>query len=311
MTSTYTFKMGMFLDECGLPLDQAAELAQELGASYAEFFVSNDELTEQYAARCRRFLDAAGLQVHACGASPNPLKLIHLDEIALADIPSHPEFVHDMDLLHRSIPFAKTVGSPHVLVQGFAWPGEYQNGARVSPTWQQRYATGGGEISETALDKLAKAFGLVADLAEREDINIAIGMMPWNYTNTSRNFRRIMERVGSPRLRCKWGPADNYNAGEHDTITTGYRNLKPYLTSLHLKDVHVVDGPGLEFEYRPIGTGDPDYAALFRTFAQDHTDIVIAVATHYIPPNGTRADAMRTNYANTLRLAHQALAATP
>ena len=47
MTSTYTFKMGMFLDECGLPLDQAAELAQELGAGYAEFFVSHEELTEE------------------------------------------------------------------------------------------------------------------------------------------------------------------------------------------------------------------------------------------------------------------------
>ena len=70
MTSTYTFKMGMFLDECGLPLDQAAELAQELGASYAEFFVSHEELTAEYAAHCRRVLDAAGLQAHACGTSP-------------------------------------------------------------------------------------------------------------------------------------------------------------------------------------------------------------------------------------------------
>ena len=56
MTSTYTFKMGMFLDECGLPLGQAAELAQELGASYAEFFVSHEELTAEYAAQCRRVL---------------------------------------------------------------------------------------------------------------------------------------------------------------------------------------------------------------------------------------------------------------
>ena len=308
MASTYSFKMGVFLNESGLPLDQAAPFAQELGAGYAEFFVPADELNESYAVYCRRLLDDAGLQAHAVGGSPNPLKLIHIDEIALADLPSHPEFVHDMELIRRSIPFAKAVGSPNVLVQGFAWPGEYQNGARVSPTWPERYAAGGGEIPEAELDKLAKAFGIVADLAEREDINIAIGMMPWNYTNTSRNFRRIMERVGSPRLKCKWGPADNYNAGEHDTVTTGYQNLKPYLTSLHLKDVHVVDGPGLEFEYRPIGTGDPDYAALFRTFAQDHTDIVIAVATHFRLPGDTGPKTLRLNYANTLELAQQAQA---
>lgn len=307
MARTYSFKIAAFLDECGLPFAAAAKLAQDLGASHAEFFVGQDELTMEYGTHCRRVLDAAGLQAHAVGSSPNPLKLIHLDEIALEDLPTHPEFVHDLGLIRRAIPFAKEVGSPNVLVQGFAWPGEYQNGKKVSPTWRQRYATGGGQIPEQELEKLAKAFGIVADLADGEGIDIAIGMMPWNYTSCSRNFRQIMERVDSPRLKCKWGPADNYNAGEHDTITNGYLNLKPYLTSLHLKDVHVVDGPGLEFDYRPIGTGDPDYAALFKTFARDHTDIVIAVATHYIPAGGTRVDAMRTNYANTLRLVDEAL----
>ena len=116
----------------------------------------------------------------------------------------------------------------------------------------------------------------------------------------------MMDRVGSARLRCRWGPADNYNSGEVDTVTTGYQNLKPYLTSLHLKDLHVIDGPACTFEYVPIGTGDVDYAALFRTFAQDHTDIVIAVATHFQLPGDTRPNTMRLNYANTIKLAEQA-----
>lgn len=88
----------------------------------------------------------------------------------------------------------------------------------------------------------------MAKLAERHDTDIAMGMMPWNYTNTSHNFRRIMDRVGSPRLRCRWGPSDNYNSGEADTVTASYQRLKPYLTSLHLKDIHVSDGPACKFE---------------------------------------------------------------
>ena len=71
----------------------------------------------------------------------------------------------------------------------------------------------------------------------------------------------------------------------------------------------MLDGPGLEFEYGPIGSGDVDYAELFRTFARDRTDIVIAVATHYQLPGDTKANAMRLNYANTLDLTKQALAA--
>ena len=59
----------------------------------------------------------------------------------------------------------------------------------------------------------------------------------------------------------------------------------------------------------PIGTGDVDYPGLFRTFARDRTDIVIGVGTHFQPPGGTQADAMRINYRNTLRLTEQAVQA--
>ncbi|MGH2355637.1 MAG: TIM barrel protein [Chloroflexota bacterium] len=138
----------------------------------------------------------------------------------------------------------------------------------------------------------------------------AIGMMPWNYTNTGRNFCRIMERVGSAHLRCKWGPADSYNSGEHDTVGTTYRLLRPYLTSIHLKDAHVLDGAACRFQYVPTGTGDVPYAALFEQFARDRTDAVIAVATHYRVPDAPPETAMRTNIQNTRRLMAQGLAAT-
>lgn len=311
MGSTYTFKMGIFFDETGLPFERAAQLGHELGARYAEYFLPPEQLNEQYAHHCRRVLDDAGLQTHAVGSRPNPFKQVHIDQIELAALPTHPEFTHDLDLVRRAMDFARAVGAPNALASGFAWPGEFQRERRVSPTWPQRYATGGGIIPLAELDKLAKAFTIVAELADRHDINVAISVHPWEYANTSRNYCRIVERVGSPRLKAKWGPADAYNCGERDTVTTGYLNLRPYLTSLHLKDLRVLDGPACRFEYVPVGTGDVDYAALFRSFARDHTDIVIAVATHFRPPGGTLADAMRLNYANTLRLAEQALGAAP
>lgn len=59
----------------------------------------------------------------------------------------------------------------------------------------------------------------------------------------------------------------------------------------------------------PIGTGDVNYAALFRTLARDHTDIVVSVATHYQLPGGTKIDTMHCNYANPLQLVEQAQAA--
>ena len=197
MSSTYAFKMGMFFDETGLPFEQAAALAQELGARYTEFFVHPDQLTAQYATHCRRVLDDAGLQAHAMGSAPNPFKQIHIDQIALDELPTNPEFTHDLGLARRSMEFAQIVGAPNVLVSGFAWPGEFQNGRRVSPTWPQRYAAGGGIIPPAELDKLAKAFTIIAELAEGQDMNVAISVHPWEYANTSRNYRRIVERVNS------------------------------------------------------------------------------------------------------------------
>ena len=204
MVQANAFKLGLFLDETGEPFERAVEVAQELGAGYAEFFVRDaNDLTETKAAIYRRRLDECGLRAHAVGFSPNPFKTIHLDQIALQDVPTHANFRHDMDVLRRSMDFAGIVGSPNVLVQRFAWPGEYEGSRRVSPTWSQRYAGGGGAILPAELEKLARAFGTVADLAERHNVDVAIGMMPWNYTNTSRNFVRIMKRVGSPRLRAR------------------------------------------------------------------------------------------------------------
>ena len=89
-------------------------------------------------------------------------------------------------------------------------------------------------------------------------------------------------------------------------LNTGYENLKPYLTSLHLKDTRTIDGPSCKFEWCELGTGDPDYAALFRTFARDRHDVLIAVAAHYAPPGGTPADGVGINHRKALELAKAA-----
>ena len=51
---------------------------------------------------------------------------------------------------------------------------------------------------------------MFADRAEKYDVDIAFLMMQWNCGNTSRNFRRIVEAVGSRRFKALWCPADSY-----------------------------------------------------------------------------------------------------
>jgi sugar phosphate isomerase/epimerase len=254
----YEFKMGVHLNETALPFEEAVGLAQELGARYVEYSVPPEELTEKHAAYCKRILDDAGLQTHVVGCTPPPFKILHIDEVEHAELPTHSEFVRDLDNLRRSMAFGKFVGAPQAQCSGFAWPGEFHKFERPSPTWSKRYAADGGIIPPAELEKIVEAFRIVADLADEHDIDVLLMVHPWEYVNTSRHYLEIVTPLDSPRFKAKWCPGDAMLSVESDTVTTGYENLRLYLTSLHLKDTRTIDGPSCKFEWCELGTGDPD-----------------------------------------------------
>ena len=80
--------------------------------------------------------------------------------------------------------------------------------------------------------------------------------------------------------------------------TAGFKNIQPYLHSLHLKDLRVIDGLHLNFKYTPIGEGDTDYLTILRNMRLYKTDAVLAVAAHFTAPSGLGVDAVRINFNN-------------
>ncbi len=172
------------------------------------------------------------------------------------------------------------LGLDAVNVFSFLWPGEIPN----KVTWPMRWMTRGGIIADADMDKLTQAFSIVAEMAERHDFDVAVSMMPWNYTNTTGNFRRLAESVGSRRIKAMWGPADNTNCGELDVATAGFTNMRPYIYGVHLKDLRVKDGLKLEFDYCPIGEGDVDYLTVLRNLRDHNLDVYLSVSTHFTPP---------------------------
>ena len=95
-----------------------------------------------------------------------------------------------------------------------------------------------------------------------------------------------------------WHPSDNLTSGEFDSATAGFMNIRPFLHSLHAKDLRVIDGLNLNFEYCPIGEGDVDYITVLRNLREHRIDAVFAVATHFTLPNSDGADTMRINFEN-------------
>ncbi|MBI3682676.1 MAG: sugar phosphate isomerase/epimerase [Acidobacteria bacterium] len=307
----YRFKLGLYLPELDLPFDQALDTANEIGAKYVWFNQLKGEtpvsaMTDAEADRMAERVARRGLEICVLNAG-NPFKEIHLADLELKTLADHPLFGAQFHDLTRSMQIARRLGIRAVGAFTFAWPGEYSAG---KPTWPMRWMTRGGVMSAAEVEKWLKAFGLVAEQAERLGVDVALSMMPWNYTNTTGNFRRLVEKLGSRRMKVMWGPADNWNSGEWDVATAGFENVRPYLCGLHLKDLHVIDGLNLKFEYRPLGEGDVDYVTILRKVREHRLDVVLSVSTHFLPPSGSREEAMRINFENLRGLIRKAEAAS-
>ncbi len=295
----YRFKLGMYLPELGLPFDESLAKAKKIGAEYVWFNRLQGEpdvarMSDAEVDRMGKRVDRHGLKIFLLNAG-NPFKTIHLTDLSVKTMAEHPAFRKELDDLTRSMQIAARLKVKTVGAFTFAWPGEYSAG---KPTWPMRWLTRGGVIADVDMEKLVRAFSLVGERAERYDVDVALSMMPWNYTNTTGNFRRVAEAVGSRRIKVMWGPADNMNSGEWDVATAGFRNVRPYLHGLHIKDLHVFDGQRLKFEYRPFGAGDVDYATILRALRRHRSDAVLSMSTHFRPPSGSRVEAMEINMAN-------------
>ena len=298
--SDYRFKLGMYIGELRLPFAESMAKAKEIGAKYIWYNSSQsttgqmaeigDEEIKQMEDLCAQY----DLEIFAISPS-SCFKQVHLAELEAGKLMEHAEFRRDFDNTVRAMQVAKHLGTAAVSIFSFAWPGEYTAG---KPTWPMRWMTRGGIISEQDMEKLVEAFSMLVEEAERYEVDLALGMMPWNFTNTTGNFRRIAEAVGSKRLKVMWGPADNMNCGETDAVTAGFANVRPYLHGMHIKDLRVNDGIRLDFDYCPIGEGDVDFLTVLRNLRDHQCDVVLSVATHFTSASGSAEEAMRINYAN-------------
>lgn len=304
---SHAWKIGMYLGELDLPFDESLDTARELGIKYTWFNQLKGErpIAEMTGTEADKMVERVrrrGMEIFVLNAG-NPFKEIHLAELDLKTLPDQPAFRKHLSDLTKSMEIAARHKIPAAGAFTFAWPGEYSAG---KPTWPMRWATRGGIIAAVDEEKWVTAFSIVGERAERLGVDVALSMMPWNYTNTTSNFRRLVEKVGSRRLKVMWGPADNFNSGEADVATSGFANIRPYVHGLHLKDLHVVDGANLKFEYKPLGEGDVDYVTIFRQLRAHRMDVFLSVATHFRPASGSRIEAVRINVANLRRLLDKA-----
>ncbi|MBM3935398.1 MAG: sugar phosphate isomerase/epimerase [SAR202 cluster bacterium] len=293
----------MLLDELKMPFGDAIAAARSLGAEYVWFHdgpgkKSLPQMSGTEVDAIGESLERASLKLLVARAA-SAFKSVHAIDIDPSRVMDNSAYRRDYEDVVRAMEAARRLGVPAVCVFSFAWPGEYTAG---KPTWPMRWATRGGIISEGEMERLAAAFAPVMQAADEHEVDVVVLQLSWNYANTTGNFERLEERIASPRLKLMWNPADSVNCGEADVAEAGFRNALPYLHSLHLKDLRVVDGTRNKFDYCAIGEGDVDYPSILRQLRAHAPHAVLSVATHYSAPDGKPGSAMRTNVEHLKRL---------
>ena len=321
LLATYRFKLGIWLSELKLPFEQELDAAKEMGAEYIWFEGARpgetravvgaepciSSMSDAAVYRMGELVAHRGLKFYQICAY-RPFHNMHLVGLKRENLRDNPDFRLEFDSLIRSMQIASQLGVGAVHSYGFCWPGEWSVGQPTwskAPTWPMRWLTRGGVIAEVDFQKLVAAFSLVLEQAEKYDVDLVLGMRPFNYMSSTDNFRRLAEKLGSNRFKVQWSPADNVLIGEWDAATTGFTNLRPYLHGLHLKDVHVIDGLKGKYEWRPIGQGKVGYRTVLQNLRDHRIDAILMVATHFRPPGGTNLDAMRINFANVKSIIRQ------
>jgi sugar phosphate isomerase/epimerase len=283
----YPFKLGVVAGEIHEDPAVSLPFAKTLGMTHVEFGslwgrritdIADGELEP-----VRALLRDLGLQVVMVG--PDTFKLVKLGHLALHEIAGDAHFQAEMAVLRRSIEIARFFGAG--LVRTFSFRRDEMVGlGNPSPRLPR-----GGEIPDAMLDKLCKAFELICTVAEQEGATLGLENVRSCWANSGRNTGRLVERVGSPRLKVVWDPANAFVSGEEPVYPDGYLAVRPYIAHVHLKDARVVDAVAGLTAWERIGNGQVEYRAQVQALIDDGYRGVVSIETHYEPPGKSAAEA--------------------
>ena len=283
----YPFKLSVVAEEIDDDPRVALPFAQQLGMTHVEFGslwgrrISEWSDAELHSTRDE--LERLGLQVAMIG--PSTFKTVLLGHVSLAEIEDDPHFQSEMEVMRRTMELAHFFDVP--LVRTFSFRREGMVGlGNPSPRLPL-----GGEIPPKMMDKIRKGMGLICELAEKQNVDLGLENVRSCWANTGWNARRIVEAVGSPRLKVVWDPANDFVSGGAETYPEGYAQVKPHMAHMHAKDARVVD-PSIGLTvWERIGDGEVDYEGQMAALIRDGYTGSISIETHYEPPGKTPAEA--------------------
>lgn len=130
--------------------------------------------------------------------------------------------------------------------------------------------------------RVAGYFEPVMEIAQQEQLRIAIESEPSVNTKNMRTLYEFLKLLSCPRIGAL------FDAGNEVTdlhcpppYPTGYELLKPYIMHIHVKDIKGSPRGTENYSTAMLGEGDVDYDGLFRQIKADGFNQWVSVETHY------------------------------
>lgn len=268
-------KLGVITDGISRDLEHALRVMTSAGLAFAELqFIGDKEvgdLSDAEISQVQSLVDS--YQVNVSCISRHNFAGMLVGETEVGD----ENFNRHMDGLKRCIAMAKTLNCGLVRIMSFRRE-MILFGSKGAEHWI---------VSKGAWGKLLKLLTPVVQLAEDEGIQLVLETGNNAMITSGYLGRKLIDDLGSPRLKILWDPANSLYACE-PTHPDGYQALRvDGIGHLHIKDA-IVDMPKATVQFCELGAGDmaPFLQPLADNLKRDGYDGVISLESVYRPDGG-------------------------
>ncbi|MDE2855777.1 MAG: sugar phosphate isomerase/epimerase [Chloroflexota bacterium] len=277
-------KLGVITDGISREFEQALTVMNEFGLTQAElqylWDVEVGDLSDAQMDRVQRLVAAHGVEVscvsrHIFGG----LALGELSTEALA-------YREHLAALHRCIDMAQALDCPLARIMSFKKE-MILFGSFGAEQWN---------VAQGAWARVRELIGGAAQIAEDRAITLVMETGNNAITNSAFLARRMVDEVGSARLKVMWDPANALYSTEAP-YPDGYEALRGgCLGHIHLKDV-VVEIAKATIACRQLGTGQmaPYLEDMATALKADGYAGAISLESVYRPHGGSFEDGFRAS----------------
>jgi len=234
-----------FADEISPDPVQQCTVLRGLDIGYLEMRSAWDtrapDLTDGQLARLAAVIDEHGMRVSSIG-SPT------------GKIPVDGDFAAHLRQFDRVLHVARVLGAPYIRLFSFYLPAGADPG---------RYR-----------DEVLRRMAALVDRAAGHDVVLLHENEKDIYGDVPGRCLDLVESVGSERLRLAWDPANFVQCGVRP-FTDGYRQLRPYLAYVQVKDADLDGG-----RVCVAGAGDGEWPQTLRALRDDGYDGFFSMEPH-------------------------------